>query len=469
LIQPHAEAVRCPELNYYRLRGLMTPKTCYVSMPFGRKENRESGGTIDFDHIYQSAISPAVIEAGLTPVRGDELEFGAIVHKTLLEAVIGCDLFIADLTTANPNVMYELGIRHALRRGATVLVSSMTTRPAYDISYARILFYSLNQVGQLDDSEATRIRDTLAATIKQGIARSDSPVFEFFPQIEVGLPDNFGAQLRSYPREVREKLTAKRPSKRSKSELREAEEVVKGDPNIDPVAILDVLKRYRDLSDWDNVIRFADDVDPSLRDSPEVIQIVALALNRRGLPQDQERAIAMMNRLVAATGGDGESFGILGRIYKDRFSQTRERADLKRAIDSYRAGFEKQPTDYYPAINLIQLLSLSDGDAEQRELAQLVPRVRELIMDRISDEPVDYWELATALELAALTGDWNEAAALGRRMQAKAPAAWMLNSTLNQLKRLGDKTMTAPNRAQLAQLINDLSPDEATILEQGNV
>lgn len=66
----------------------------------------------------------------------------------------------------------------------------------------------------------------------------------------------------------------------------------------------------------------------------------------------------MMIRLVAATGGDGESFGILGRIYKDRFSQLVQHADLKRAIDSYRSGFEKQPTDYYPAINLIQLLSL---------------------------------------------------------------------------------------------------------------
>lgn len=115
---------------------------------------------------------------------------------------------------------------------------------------------------------------------------SDSPVFAFFPQIEVGLPDDLGTQRRSYPREVRETLTSKRLAKHSKSELREAEDIVKGDPNIDPPAILDVLKKYRDLSDWDNVVRFADDVDPSLRDSPEVIQIVALALNRRGSPHE---------------------------------------------------------------------------------------------------------------------------------------------------------------------------------------
>jgi MAP3K TRAFs-binding domain len=447
----------------------MTPKTCYVSIPFGLKENRETGGTIDFNQIYRSVISPAVIEAGLTPIRGDELESGAIVHKALLEAVIGCDLFIADLTTANPNVMYELGIRHALRRGATVLVSSMTTRPPYDISYGRILVYSLNRAGQVDAIEAARVRNALAATIKQGIARSDSPVFEFFPQIQVELPDNFGAQRRSYPREIREKLTAKRPSKAAESELREAEEAVKSDPNIDPAAILDVLKKYRDLSDWDNVIRFADGLDPSLRESPEVMQIVALAFNRRGSPQDQERAIAMMNRLVATTGGDSESFGILGRIYKDRFTQTGEREDLRRAIDSYRAGFEKQPADYYPAINLIQLLSISGDADERRELTQLIPRVRELVMDRIRDEPVDYWELATALQLAALAGDWNQAADLGRRMRAKAPATWMLNSTLSQLKGLGDRTMTDADRAQLRRLIHDLSPDEATVLEQGNV
>src|SRR6266852_297673 len=106
----------------------MSPKICYVSIPFGRKENHETGGTVDFDYIYTTVISPAATDAGLMPVRSDEPEFGTIVHKSVLEAVIGCDLFIADLTTTNPNVMYELGIRHALRRGATVLLSSSATR-----------------------------------------------------------------------------------------------------------------------------------------------------------------------------------------------------------------------------------------------------------------------------------------------------------------------------------------------------
>lgn len=447
----------------------MSPKTCYVSMPFGRKPNSETGGTIDFDYIYLTVISPAITEAGLMPVRGDELKFGAIVHKGVLEAVIGCDLFIADLTNANPNVMYELGIRHALRRGATVLVGSNATRLPYDISYARFLSYSLNSEGRIDEMEAGRFRHTLAATIKQGIAGSDSPVFEFFPQIQVELPEDLGSLRRTYPRAVREKLTKNRSSKAAKSELREAEEIVKSDPNIDPAAILDVLKKYRDLSDWDNVIRFANSLDPSLRESPEVMQIVALAFNRRGSAEDQERAIALMKSLIARTDGDSESFGILGRIYKDRFDRTGEREDLKRAIESYRAGFEKQPTDYYPAINLIHLLAISGNEDEQRELAQLIPRVRKLVMGRIGDEPVDYWELATALQLATLAGDWNQAADLGRRMRAQAPASWMLSSTIRQLAALGDRTMAGAEREQLERLIRDLWPDEAVVLERGNV
>lgn len=447
----------------------MNPKTCYVSSPFGLKENRETGGTIDFDYIYKAMISPAVTEAGLTPVRGDELAFGAIVHKGVLEAVIACDLFIGDLTTANPNVMYELGIRHALRRGATVLVSSNTTRLPYDISYARVLYYFLNREGRVDEAPAASFRHTLAATIKQGIARSDSPVFEFFPEIQVELPAELDAQHRPYPRAVREKLAAKPSKKFARSEAKQAEEVIKSDPDVDPAAILDVLKKYRDLSDWDSLIRFADTLDESLRESPEVMQVVALAFNRRGSPEDQESAIAMMRNLVARTGGDSESFGILGRIYKDRFERTGDHRDLKLALESYREGFEKQPTDYYPAINLIHLLALSGDEHDRRELAQLIPRVRGLVMDRIGDKTADYWELATALELAALSGDWSQAADLGRRMRAQAPASWMLNTTLRQLQALGEQTMNDTERGQLEHLIYDLWPDERLLVEQGNV
>ena len=46
----------------------------FVDMPFGKKTDLASGTEIDFDQIYESAIKPAVRDAGLEPLRGDEEE-----------------------------------------------------------------------------------------------------------------------------------------------------------------------------------------------------------------------------------------------------------------------------------------------------------------------------------------------------------------------------------------------------------
>ena len=86
-------------------------------MPFGRKPDA-AGRVIDFDRVYGELIAPAIAEAELEPLRADEEQTGGIIHKPMFERLILCEYAVADLTTANANVFYELGVRHAVRRGA---------------------------------------------------------------------------------------------------------------------------------------------------------------------------------------------------------------------------------------------------------------------------------------------------------------------------------------------------------------
>jgi hypothetical protein len=448
------------------MEGQVNINSCYVSMPFGRKTNPQTGGMVDFDAIYRMLIRPAAEAAGLSPLRADDGSFGGIVHKGVLEAVIGCDVFVADLTTQNPNVMYELGIRHALRRGATVLVASHDTRLPYDISYSRYVTYRLTPDGLPDETGLDVICRMLSGAIEQAAAgRNDSPIHEFFPDLQVELPVTLLPRRRTYPPGLRKKLaTNKAVPPMSGSEWAAVEQDVKAGPDVDPTAILDLIKRYRDNADWDGVVRFAEDLDEPLRNRPEILQIVVLALNRRSHPGDRDRAIAMMNEVIAKTGGDSETFGILGRIYKDRYAESRDRADLDQAIASYRAGFEKQPSDYYPAINLINLLATVGDDKAKAELGHLVPQVREMVMNRVIDRPADFWELSTAVELAVLSNEWDEASELGVRMRAQADAPWMLETTLRHLSELGERAVSAPNRPRLERLIGQLR-SEATVGE----
>ena len=94
---------------------------CFVLMPFGKKPT-VSAKTIDFDAVYETLIAPAIRQANLEPLRADEERGGGIIHTPMFERLLLCDYAVADLTTANANVFYELGVRHTARPRSTVLM-----------------------------------------------------------------------------------------------------------------------------------------------------------------------------------------------------------------------------------------------------------------------------------------------------------------------------------------------------------
>ena len=415
--------------------------TCYVTTPFGVKPSRDTGQVVDYDHVYQSAIRPAAEFAGCTVMRADEYTSGGIFHKSILRMGIAADVFIADLGDGNANVMYEVGVRHASRRGIAILIAPSGNRIPFNINYSRILLYQVGSNGRLEDAEVVRLRDLLMSVIQQALGeqRNDSPVFEFFPGYHVELPEELQpaeAKTRMYSPALKQVFSRSGSPAKRKESAKAAEEIVKTTASGDPIAAVEVLKKYRELGAWDELIRFGDELPPPVRELAQVQQMLALALNRRNQSGDQERAVAMMEELVARTGGDGETHGILGRIYKDRFALSHDPADIQRAIAHYRAGFEKDPSDYYPGVNLVNLLMVHGGDAGRHELADVLPRVRRALEARMDLERPDYWDLATAVELALSAGDWAEAREYARRIVASTPDAWMIESTLANLRRL---------------------------------
>ena len=106
---------------------------CFVLMPFGRKTDA-TGRITDFDAVYREIIAPAVQAAGLEPIRADEERVGGTIHKPMFERLMLCDYAVADITGANPNVYYELGIRHAMRPRSTVILFAEGTTLPFDIA-----------------------------------------------------------------------------------------------------------------------------------------------------------------------------------------------------------------------------------------------------------------------------------------------------------------------------------------------
>ena len=95
--------------------------TCFVVMPFGSRTDA-GGQMIDFDAIYEHFIKPITAAAQLRSVRCDELDEAGSIHRRMFEHIADADVVLVDLSMLNPNVFYEMGVRHALAHNTTVLM-----------------------------------------------------------------------------------------------------------------------------------------------------------------------------------------------------------------------------------------------------------------------------------------------------------------------------------------------------------
>jgi hypothetical protein len=109
----------------------MRKPTCFVVMPYGKRPVERV--EVDFDVIYDQLIEPAARSAGFEVVRSDREAASGVIMPRMFSSIYSADLVIADLTYQNPNVYYELGVRHALRAQGTLLIrrtgGDLGTRP----------------------------------------------------------------------------------------------------------------------------------------------------------------------------------------------------------------------------------------------------------------------------------------------------------------------------------------------------
>jgi hypothetical protein len=116
---------------------------CFVVMPFGRKPLPD-GRTYDFDKVYRVIITRAVQEAGMKPLRADETVGSRLIHSDMFKDLRDRAVVLADLSLENPNVFYELGIRHVMSPTGTVLMCREGTDLPFDVRLSRVIFYKFN-------------------------------------------------------------------------------------------------------------------------------------------------------------------------------------------------------------------------------------------------------------------------------------------------------------------------------------
>jgi hypothetical protein len=457
---------------------------CFVDMPFGKKPDLASGVEVDFDSVYEKAIEPAILASGLEAIRGDRERSGGIIHAPMFGRLLLSDFVVADLTLANPNVFYELGIRHTARPYTTIPIFAPIHALPFDVSLVRAIPYNLEN-GKLTDEAATKLQQDLKDRLDQairGAASKDSPLFQLIPRFpRIDLPHEvteiFQDQVK-HSEEFRCQLAAARAKPSDSDRLAALDEIRRGLGDLKSAqgeVLVDLMLSYRDVSAWDQIVRLTSDFPDALKENVMVRQQRALALNRRNGPGDRDEAQRILDTLIQEKGIDPETMGILGRVHKDRYKELKGRksymasAALDNAIAAYTKGFESDPRDYYPGVNAITLL-IEKGDAQaMKEVDRLIPLVTFAVARRGAGASADYWDLATTLELSAIGNDWAAVNRVMPKTLAAAKASWMIKTTWDNLLLLKSAREDAgQGRPELDKLIgyfeeryNELCGDNA--------
>jgi hypothetical protein len=137
----------------------------FVIMPFSE---------VWSDKVWNELIKPAIEQAGLACVRGDIPVRVADLTNTVWAAIVGAGLILADLSSLNANVFYELGLAHALGKDTFILKQSGVTLPA-DFSGAHFYEYDRSQPGSALPQLVGALQNWAADNKAAGVAALEQP------------------------------------------------------------------------------------------------------------------------------------------------------------------------------------------------------------------------------------------------------------------------------------------------------
>lgn len=137
--------------------------TCFVMMPFGSP----------LGAYYEKVYKPAIEKTGLRPVRADSEIFGTgKIMDQIWAGINAATVLVAELTSRNPNVFYELGIAHALNK-PVVLVSSNEADVPFDLRHIRVIIYDIN-----DPFWGNKLLEKVAENILSAIKNPEEAVLK---------------------------------------------------------------------------------------------------------------------------------------------------------------------------------------------------------------------------------------------------------------------------------------------------
>ena len=150
-------------------------KDCFVIAPIGEPESDTRKRS---DQVLNYVIKPAVAECGYNAIRADEIDKPGIITSQVIQHVVNDRLVIADLTERNPNVFYELAIRHAISKTFIQIMKKGEQLP-FDVAATRTIFVDhqdLDNVAAAKTAIAGQIHELEKGISEKGTSDIETPI-----------------------------------------------------------------------------------------------------------------------------------------------------------------------------------------------------------------------------------------------------------------------------------------------------
>ena len=118
-------------------------ENCFLITPIGDVASQTRRFT---DGLIESTIRPVLLKCKFNLVVAHEISETGSITRQVIEHIIESPLVIANLTDLNPNVMYELAVRHAVRK-SVIIIAEESTRLPFDIADQRTIFFKNDMLG----------------------------------------------------------------------------------------------------------------------------------------------------------------------------------------------------------------------------------------------------------------------------------------------------------------------------------
>ena len=440
-------------------------------MPYGEKVNM-ANAKIDFDAVYRTFIQPAIEKSGLVASKTNEANSGELLLKNMYARILFCRFAIADITFNNPNVYYELGIRHATRPHTTILLheNSLDKIP-FDLSVFSVLNYEYDlekKVIKNLEQKIDELSDMLENYTKGKGLGNDSPIAQLFakynfPEINEDILNesnfkqilqkedtgisNFEKLVNDWKKADADYRNAVDPDTKAKAiankeqtgrDMEMIANEVKNNPFDEYRLLLTVLKGYKDIGDSKKVADLIESIpEEARRTHPELEEKLIFAYKKLEMLDEAEEKI---NKLKAEDKYTNRSLltSLLASINKRRAAKEEDpdtaKELRKRAIAFYQESFDQDPNSFQPGIAMLNLLYLSEENDEV--FTKYLPLVEYSIYRRLKTTE-EYWALVSKIELEVMKNS-PEASVYATRALLSVHAPWKRDITIKHLELMRD-------------------------------